>query len=85
MTDDPDNAPIDPASNEVWHLWFILFPRRSITGKLVRGLVWRRKNGRRWTYKRFTDPPSDMASPPLAADPLTPDHPERDRKSAPVR
>ena len=40
---------------ELWHLRFVLMPRRSITGKLVRGLVWRRRDGRRWIYKRFTE------------------------------
>jgi hypothetical protein len=38
---------------EVWHLWMIIVPRRSITGRLVHGLVWRRHNGRRWIYKKF--------------------------------
>jgi hypothetical protein len=38
---------------ELWHVWFVLMPRRSITGKLVRGKVWRRRDGRRWIYKRF--------------------------------
>jgi hypothetical protein len=28
-------------------------PRRSITGRLVRGQVWRRYDGRRWQYKKF--------------------------------
>ena len=40
---------------ESWHLRFVLMPRRSITGKLVRGLIWRRRDGRRWIYKRFTE------------------------------
>jgi hypothetical protein len=38
---------------ELWHVWFVVMPRRSITGKLVRGKVWRRRDGRRWIYKRF--------------------------------
>ena len=38
----------------VWHLWTVLIPRRSITGRLVRGQVWRRYDGRRWIYKKFT-------------------------------
>ncbi|MET0444408.1 hypothetical protein [Tardiphaga sp.] len=37
----------------VWHLWTVLIPRRSITGRLVRGQVWRRHDGRRWIYKKF--------------------------------
>jgi hypothetical protein len=36
---------------EVWHLWMAIVPRRSITGRLVRGLVCRRHNGRHWIYK----------------------------------
>jgi hypothetical protein len=38
-----------------WHLTAIFFPRRSISGKLVWGLVWRRYSGRRWIYKRVVD------------------------------
>ncbi len=65
---------VDPVSREAWHLWFIVFPRRSITGKLVRGLVWRRRKGPQWIYKNFTgaEPPANPASPPLA-DAHTPD------------
>jgi hypothetical protein len=37
----------------VWHLWKIILPRRSITGRLVFGKVWRRHDGRRWIYKKF--------------------------------
>jgi hypothetical protein len=38
---------------EVWHLWKVIVPRRSITGRLVHGRVWRRHNGRHWIYKKF--------------------------------
>src|ERR1700676_291191 len=38
---------------EVWHLWTVMFPRRSITGRLVYGRVWRRHDGRHWIYKKF--------------------------------
>jgi hypothetical protein len=41
--------------SQSWHLTAIFFPRRSISGKLVHGLVWRRYNGRRWIYKRVVD------------------------------
>jgi hypothetical protein len=44
-----------PAWAEVWHLWKVLIPRRSITGRLVYGQVWRRHDGRRWVYKKFTE------------------------------
>jgi hypothetical protein len=40
---------------EVWHLRKIVVPRRSITGKLLTGQVWRRHNGQRWIYKKFTE------------------------------
>jgi hypothetical protein len=53
-------APVDersarPAGAEFWHIWTIYIPRRSITGKLVWGRVWRRDNGRRWIYKRVAN------------------------------
>ncbi len=38
---------------ELWHVWYVTIPRRSITGRLVRGRVWRRYDGRRWQYKKF--------------------------------
>ena len=45
-----------PAWAEVWHLWKIIIPRRSITGRLLlTGQVWRRYDGRRWIYKKFTE------------------------------
>jgi hypothetical protein len=37
---------------ETWHLHRIIFPRRSITGKLLWGLVWRRRDRKRWIYKK---------------------------------
>jgi hypothetical protein len=44
-----------PAWANVWHIWTVLIPRRTITGKLVCGRVWRRHNGRHWIYKRFVE------------------------------
>jgi hypothetical protein len=41
-----------PAWAEVWHIWTVIIPRRSITGRLLRGRVWRRHDGRRWIYKK---------------------------------
>ncbi len=38
---------------ELWHVWTVTIPRRSITGRLVSGRVWRRYDGRRWQYKKF--------------------------------
>jgi hypothetical protein len=42
-----------------WHLWKVILPRRSITGRLVWGTVWRRIGGRRWIYKRFIESSND--------------------------
>jgi hypothetical protein len=44
----------DPAMTTAWHLWTVIVPRRTITGRLVRGQVWRRHDGRRWLYKKFS-------------------------------
>ena len=40
---------------EVWHLWTVIVPRRSITGRLVHGKVWRRHDGHHWIYKKFIE------------------------------
>ena len=42
-----------PAATTAWHLWTVIIPRRTITGRLVRGQVWRRHDGRHWMYKKF--------------------------------
>jgi hypothetical protein len=42
------------AWTEVWHLWTVI-PRRSITGRLVQGRVWRRHDGRHWIYKKVVE------------------------------
>ena len=42
-----------PATTTAWHLSTVIIPRRTITGRLVRGRVWRRHDGRRWLYKKF--------------------------------
>ncbi|MDB5634531.1 MAG: hypothetical protein JWR49_3386 [Tardiphaga sp.] len=44
-----------PAWAQIWHLWRVVLPRRSIAGHLVRGQVWRRHDGRRWIYKKFVE------------------------------
>jgi len=46
-----------PAWAQTWHLWTVIMPRRSITGRLVFGKVWRRHDGRRWIYKAFIELP----------------------------
>jgi len=44
-----------PAWAEAWHLWKVIIPKRSITGRLLTGQVWRRYDGRRWIYKEFIE------------------------------
>jgi hypothetical protein len=44
-----------PAWTAMWHLWRVIFPRRSITGRLICGKVWQRRDGRRWIYKQFVE------------------------------
>jgi hypothetical protein len=44
-----------PAWAEVWHIRTVIIPRRSITGRLVSGKVWRRREGRHWIYKKFVE------------------------------
>jgi hypothetical protein len=44
-----------PAWAEVWHLWTVIIPRRSITGRLVFGKVWRRHDGHHWIHKKFIE------------------------------
>ncbi len=44
-----------PGWAEAWHLWTVLVPRRSITGQWLMGQVWRRHDGRRWIYRKFTE------------------------------
>jgi hypothetical protein len=43
-----------PSEASTWHLRTVIIPRRTITGRLVRGLVWRRHDGRHWLYKKFS-------------------------------
>jgi hypothetical protein len=49
-----------PPWAEVWHLWNVIVPRRSITGRLVFGQVWRRHDGRHWIYKKFVEYADDL-------------------------
>jgi hypothetical protein len=37
---------------EIWHLYRAYLPRRSITGRLLFGLVWRRRDRNRWIYRK---------------------------------
>ena len=47
-----ENRSLQPAGAEFWHLWTVIIPRLSITGRFVRGRVWRRHDGRRWNTGR---------------------------------
>jgi hypothetical protein len=49
------NLSSQPGWAEAWHLWKVFIPRRSITGRLVYGRVWRRHDGRHWIYKKFVE------------------------------
>lgn len=49
---------LNAAAVEFWHVWSAPIPRRSITGKLVWGRVWRRHNGERWQYASMDTPKS---------------------------
>jgi hypothetical protein len=49
-----------PPWAEFWHLWWVIIPRRSITGRLVYGQTWRRHDGHHWIYKKFTEYVQDI-------------------------
>ncbi len=44
-----------PPYEEVWHLWTVIIPRRSITGRLLWGTVLRRRDDGRWIYKKYIE------------------------------
>ena len=44
-----------PPYEEVWHVWTVLIPRRSITGRLLWGTVSRRRDDGRWIYKKYIE------------------------------
>jgi hypothetical protein len=46
---------LEQARPDAWHLCHVLIPRRSITGRLVWGTVWRRDRGGRWVYKKVVE------------------------------
>lgn len=54
-TDPHEAQSLQPVGPQFWHLWTVIIPRRTITGRLVRGRVWRRHDGRRWQYKKFLE------------------------------
>ena len=49
------HSDLGQAWSDAWHLWRVIIPRRSITGRLVWGMVWRRNRGGRWVYKKFVE------------------------------
>jgi hypothetical protein len=53
--DQPGPSRSEPAWADAWHHWTVIIPRRSISGRLVWGTVWRRSSGRRWAYKKFVE------------------------------
>jgi hypothetical protein len=47
------NAKPMPDWAGAWHVWTVWMPRRTISGRLVWGRVWRRHDGRHWIYKKM--------------------------------
>lgn len=39
----------------IWHVWTVVIPRLSVSGQLVSGRVWRRRDGRHWQYLVITE------------------------------
>lgn len=64
MSFDHNIRTVNPQSSwtEIWHLWTVIVPRRSINGQLVYGKVWRRHDGRDWIYKKFTEYDDEAAA-----------------------
>jgi hypothetical protein len=53
----PNESPTRSQTGDAdWHVWPVTIPRRSITGRLIWGLVMRRRVGRKWIYKKYTKP-----------------------------
>lgn len=52
---DPGYMPLKtmPGWTRDWHVWRVVVPRRSITGRLLSGEVLRRHDGRSWIYKKL--------------------------------
>jgi hypothetical protein len=47
------NSQTPPVHDAIWHPWHVVIPRRTITGRLAWGVVWRRRDGPRWIYKQY--------------------------------
>jgi len=54
-TDSAVRSDLGQGWSEAWHLWRVIIPRRSIAGRLVWGMVWRRNRGGRWVYKKIVE------------------------------
>ena len=54
-TDSAVRSDLGRGWSDAWHLWRIIIPRRSIAGRLVWGMVWRRNREGRWVYKKFVE------------------------------
>ncbi len=52
--------------SDAWHLWRVIIPRRSIAGRLVWGMVWRRNRRGRWVYKKFVEYSDDRDRKPVS-------------------
>jgi len=48
------------AGADFWQVWTVRLPRRSITGTLVWGRVWRRHDGYRWLYAHMDTTTSEL-------------------------
>ncbi len=53
------NRTANPIWVTKWHLWTVVIPRRSMSGRVVYGRVWRRQDGRHWIYKKFIEYAND--------------------------
>jgi len=65
-TDSAIRQDVRKGRSDAWHLWRVIMPRRSIAGRLVWGMVWRRNRGGRWVYKEFVEYSDDGDPKPLA-------------------
>jgi hypothetical protein len=65
-TDSAVRSDLRQGWSDAWHLWRVIMPRRSITGRLVWGMVWRRNRGGRWVYKKFVEYSDDGDPKPVS-------------------
>jgi hypothetical protein len=65
-TDSAVRSDLRQGWSDAWHLWRVIIPRRSIAGRLVWGMVWRRNRGGRWVYKKFVEYSDDGDPKPVS-------------------